>query len=76
MLANRPAALAHLKKYLPETDDATLEICLDALSRRSARGPADAIRRRQSAERHEGDRRDSDDADTAEGVLWTNAYNK
>jgi hypothetical protein len=38
MLANRPAALAHLKKYLPETDDATLKICFDALSRRSARG--------------------------------------
>src|SRR5215475_9514837 len=31
MLANRPAALVHLKKYFPETDDATLKISFDAL---------------------------------------------
>ena len=31
MLANRPAALAHLKKYFAETDEATLKISFDAL---------------------------------------------
>ena len=31
MPANRPAALAHLKKYFAETDEATLKISFDAL---------------------------------------------
>ena len=31
MVANKPAALAHLKKYFAETDEATLKISFDAL---------------------------------------------
>ena len=58
MLANRPAALAHLKKYFAETDDATLKISFDALIPAIRKGGrlTQAVGH-EPAERHEGDRR-------------------
>jgi NitT/TauT family transport system substrate-binding protein len=77
MLANRPAALAHLKKYFPETDDATLKISFDALIpaiRKGGRLTQSGVSNQLNVMKAIGAIETM--PDTAEGVLWTNAYNK
>jgi NitT/TauT family transport system substrate-binding protein len=77
MLANRPAALVHLKKYFPETDDATLKISFDALIpaiRKGGRLTQSAIANQANVLKAIG--AVEGNVDTTEGVLWTNAYNK
>ncbi len=77
MLANRPAAIAHLKKYFPETDEATLKISFDALIpaiRKGGRLTQAAVTNQLNVMKAIGAVQGT--PDTAEGVLWTNAYNK
>jgi ABC-type nitrate/sulfonate/bicarbonate transport system substrate-binding protein len=77
MVANKPAALAHLKKSFPETDDATLRISFDALIpaiRKGGRLTSTAVTNQLSVMKAIG----AIDAmpDASEGVLWTNRYNR
>jgi ABC-type nitrate/sulfonate/bicarbonate transport system substrate-binding protein len=77
MLANRPAALVHLKKYFPETDDATLRISFDALVpalRKGGRLTQSGIANQLNVMKAIGAIEVV--PDTAEGGLWTNVYNK
>jgi sulfonate transport system substrate-binding protein len=77
MLANRPAALAHLKKYFAETDEATLKISFDALIpaiRKGGRLTQAAVTNQLNVMKAIGAVEGA--PDTTEGVLWTNAYNK
>ena len=77
MVANRPAALAHLKKYFPETDDATLKISFDALIpaiRKGGRLTEAAITNHITVLKAIGAVEGA--PNLSEGVLWTNAYNK
>jgi ABC-type nitrate/sulfonate/bicarbonate transport system substrate-binding protein len=77
MLANRPAALLHLKKYFAETDEATLRISFDALIpaiRKGGRLTQAAVTNQLNVMKAIGAVEGT--PDTTEGVLWTNAYNK
>jgi NitT/TauT family transport system substrate-binding protein len=77
MLANKPAALAHLKKFFPETDEATLRISFEALVpaiRKGGKLTPTAVTNQLNVMKAIG----AIEAmpDVAEGVLWTNKYNK
>jgi sulfonate transport system substrate-binding protein len=77
MVANKPAALAHLKKYFAETDEATLKISFDALIpaiRKGGKLTQAAVANQLEVMKAIG--AVQGDLNTAEGVLWTNAYNK
>jgi len=77
ILANRPAALAHLKKYFPETDEATLKISFDALIpaiRKGGKLTQTAVANQINVMKAIGAVQGN--IDTTEGVLWTNSYNK
>jgi len=76
-VANKPAALAHLKKYFAETDEATLKISFDALIpaiRKGGKLTQSAVANQLEVMKAIG--AVQGDLNTAEGALWTNAYNK
>jgi ABC-type nitrate/sulfonate/bicarbonate transport system substrate-binding protein len=77
MVANRPAALAHLQKSFPETDEATLRISFEALVpaiRKGGQLTKAAIENQVQVMKAIGAVQGS--PDTSEGVLWTNRYNR
>ena len=77
MLQNRPAALAHLKKYFGDTDEATLKISFDALIpaiRKGGKLTSAAVNNQLTVMKAIGAIEAA--PDPSEGVLWTNAYNK
>ena len=77
MVANKPAALAHLKKYFAETDEATLKISFDALIpaiRKGGKLTQGAVANQLEVMKAIG--AVQGDLNTAEGALWTNAYIK
>jgi ABC-type nitrate/sulfonate/bicarbonate transport system substrate-binding protein len=77
MVANKDAALVALKSYFPETDEATLRISFEALVpaiRRGGKLTQTAIANQVSVMKAIGALETA--PDTAEGVLWTNRYNR
>jgi len=77
MVGNKDAAVASLKSYFPETDEATLRISFNALIpaiRKGGKLTQTSIANQANVLKAIG----ALDAppDTAEGVLWTNKWNK
>ncbi|PYM53147.1 MAG: hypothetical protein DMD79_26935 [Candidatus Rokuibacteriota bacterium] len=77
IVQNRPAALAHLKTYFGDTDEATLKISFDALVpaiRKGGKLTPTAVNNQLTVMKAIGAIEAA--PDSSEGVLWTNAYNK
>jgi hypothetical protein len=77
MLANKDAAVAALKTYFPETDEATLRISFEALLpaiRQGGKLTQTAIANQVSVLKAIGAVEGA--PDTTEGVLWTNKWNR
>jgi sulfonate transport system substrate-binding protein len=77
MLANKDAAVAALKTYFPETDEATLRISFEALLpaiRPGGKLTQTAIANQVSVLKAIGAVEGA--PDTTEGVLWTNKWNR
>jgi NitT/TauT family transport system substrate-binding protein len=77
MMANKDAAVASLKSYFPETDEATLRLSFEALVpaiRKGGKLTQTAIANQAEVLKAIGAVEAT--PDTAEGVLWTNKWNK
>jgi NitT/TauT family transport system substrate-binding protein len=77
MVANKDAALVALKSHFPDTDDATLRISFEALLpaiRKGGKLTQTAVTNQVNVMKAIGALTTA--PDTAEGVLWTNKYNK
>ncbi len=77
MVANRDAAVGALKSFFPETDEATLRISFEALIpaiRKGGKLTQTAVANQANVLKAIGALETA--PDTAEGVLWTNKFNK